>query len=86
MPNVGQKTVRVATGTKPPQYRSCVILASTTTANIYPTYTQTTLDDRTFETIHDAGGSAVSGLKTVVVTGYNRNPGSYVPTYELLGF
>lgn len=69
------KTVRVVTGAHPAQYRSCSII-SAATDNTFPIYAQTSLDDRTFETIHDAGAPPVTGLKEVVVLGYSRAGGS----------
>lgn len=65
------KTVRVVTGAHPAQYRSCSII-SAATDNTFPIYAQTSADDRTFETIHDAGAPPVTGLKEVVVLGYSR--------------
>ncbi len=71
------KTVRIATGTKPPQYRGVNIITSG--SNLFSTWTQATADDRTFETVFDVGASTVPGLKTVIVPGYSRG-GTPVPT------
>jgi hypothetical protein len=66
------KTVRVVTGTKPPQYRAVNIVTSGSTT--YPTYLQTTLDDRTFETVYNVGSPAVAGLETVIISGATPAP------------